>query len=273
MMRKYEKFLDEISEFSKIVKAKNSGQGVSVKVRKKRGVVITDAILTEDNILHRRAGKYCTINIENFSKSNYNNIIKILSGLVRKELVVAKKVLVVGMGNKGIISDALGPMVVDKIDNLKISESGKMKLIKIAPGVEANSGMDSFDFVKAIADKFKPDIIIAVDSLCSKDHKKLGLSFQFSDAGIVPGSASGNNNCTLVKEVFKVPVLAVGVPLVVYLGSVVIETLKNIKPLNHNDLKVLNEITNDSIYSPKDIDILVNICSKIIARAIEESII
>lgn len=272
-MRKYEKFLDESELFAKALEVKNNSSEVCIKRKKNGGVEVTHAKLGENNPLMRRAGDYYTLNVQDFSRDNYKKIVKILSGLVKKETQKAKRVLVVGMGNRYITSDALGPATIEKIDALKISSGGKVKLVKLSPGVEASSGMESYDFVKAISKEFKPDIIIAVDSLCSKEHKRLGLSFQFSSAGIVPGSASGNNNCTLTKEALGVPVLAVGVPLVVYLGSVVVSALKNIKPLNHNDLKVLNEITSDAIYSPKDIDILVEICSKIISNAIEEALI
>lgn len=271
-MRSYGNFLDTQELFAKEVTKLKKVKGVDISRKIIKGVEVVRAIINNDNDLMRSEGEYLTINIKNFYDNYYINVIKILSKHVKQELKGAKKLLVVGMGNEFVISDALGPKVVEKLDVIKFATLRK-SVAKLAPGVGGNSGLESFDVVLAITRQYKPDVVIVVDSLCASNYNRIGKSFQITNAGIVPGSASGETKCKLNKDSLGTKVVAIGVPLVVYLQSVVTNVIKKIKPLNHNDLKVLNELLESSMYSPKDIDVLVEICSKIIAKAIEDAII
>mgnify|MGYP003307064190 CR=1 FL=1 len=59
-------------------------------------------------------------------------------------------------------------------------------------GVLGTTGIETIEVVKGIVDNLKPKLIIAVDSLCSKNINRIGKSIQISDTGIVPGGGVGN---------------------------------------------------------------------------------
>lgn len=62
----------------------------------------------------------------------------------------------------------------------------------IAPGVLGVTGVETMDIVFGVANKVKPDLIIAVDALASRRAARISTTIQLSDSGIsrVPGSAT-----------------------------------------------------------------------------------
>jgi spore protease len=139
----------------------------------------------------------------------------------KKEELKSLSVLVVGLGNKDVTPDALGPYVVA---NLEVTRHifmlkhnyGKSKGISaMIPGVMAQSGMESAEMVEGIVAKIKPDVVIAIDALAAGSSKRLNSTIQLADTGINPGSGIGNRRKGLNKETIGVPVNAVGVPTVV----------------------------------------------------------
>jgi spore protease len=147
-------------------------------------------------------------------------------------------VLIVGLGNREVTADALGPQVVDKLYITRhiINEYGSVaygknamhKVSSIIPGVMAKTGMESEEIVKGIVKETKPDVIIAVDALASRSTKRLNRTIQITDTGIHPGSGVGNNRNALTKENIGVPVIAIGVPTVVAAATIVIDAIEKI---------------------------------------------
>ena len=130
--------------------------------------------------------------------------------------------LVVGLGNRGITPDAIGPETVDRImvtrhlkQRLPDDFAAFQPVSAVCSGVLGTTGIESSALVHAIVEKVHPSLVIAVDALASRAPDRLCRSVQIADTGIVPGSGVGNARSALTKDVLGVPVVAVGVPTVV----------------------------------------------------------
>jgi len=255
---------------------RHKNEGVFSKQVKLKNIQGTIVKLQNENYLNRPMGTYYTYEVadlNNKSKSLLERqLSKAISELLPKNY---ESILILGMGNEGITSDALGTKTLDHIDVLNIMDKSNKKLAKFKPSVFSVSGIESYDIIKGVISKSSPDVIIVVDSLCTRDIERIGKSFQITNAGIVPGSAVGSNVCNLSKETLGVNVISIGVPVVVYLHSVIQEIIENVKPLNQTDLGVLSQNLDkiDGIFSPKDIDFIIDFSSQIISQAIIGAII
>lgn len=154
------------------------------------------------------------------------------------EVEEEKAVLIVGLGNRDVTADALGPEVVDNllITRHIVKEYGKaaynrekVNLISsIVPGVMAKTGMETAEIIKGIVEQTGPDVIIVIDALAARSTKRLNRTIQITDTGIHPGSGVGNHRNALTKESLGVPVIAIGVPTVVDAATIVNDALEKI---------------------------------------------
>lgn len=147
-------------------------------------------------------------------------------------------VLVVGLGNREVTADALGPRV---LDNLMITRHimrtyGKAayendttnEISSIEPGVMAKTGMETAEIVKGVVDETKPDVLIVVDALAARSTRRLNRTIQITNTGIQPGSGVGNHRNALTEESLGLPVIAIGVPTVVDAATIVGDALEKI---------------------------------------------
>lgn len=139
------------------------------------------------------------------------------------------KVLIIGLGNWNVTPDALGPMVVE---NVMVTRHyfelmpdqvspGYRQVSAIAPGVLGTTGIETSEIVQGIVEKSQPDLVIAVDALASKALERVNTTIQIADTGIHPGSGVGNKRKGLTQDFLGVPVIAIGVPTVVYASTIV----------------------------------------------------
>lgn len=149
-------------------------------------------------------------------------------------------ILVVGLGNRDVTPDALGPSVAGNMD---ISIGIK----SIAPGVMAQTGMETAQIVKGIVAEEKPDVLIAIDALAARSTKRLNTTIQLTNTGIQPGSGVGNHRNAITKENIGVPVIALGVPTVIDAPAIVNDTLDSLLSVL-NAQSVVREFTHDEKY-------------------------
>ena len=213
------------------------------------------------------------------------------------------KVLIAGLGNWNVTPDALGPMVVE---NIMVTRHyfelmpndvspGYRSVSAVAPGVMGVTGIESSDIVAGIAEKSKPDLIIAIDALASKSLDRVNTTIQIADTGIHPGSGIGNKRKGITKETLGVPVIAIGVPTVVYASTIVNSTIellaKNFeKQTEHTNAilgmlpqmteadrlgmvrEVLNPLGHDLLVTPKEIDQFIEDIGNIIATGLNAAL-
>lgn len=135
-------------------------------------------------------------------------------------------VLAVGLGNRSVTSDSLGPRVVDELWITRHLETASPKISGIVPGVMAQTGMESAQIAHAIVMETEPKLVIAIDALAARSASRLGTTIQLTDTGIHPGSGVGNHRHSLTRESLGVPVIAIGVPTVVGAAAMIYDTVQ-----------------------------------------------
>lgn len=149
-----------------------------------------------------------------------------------------QNILVVGLGNREVTADALGPQTVDNLYITRhiVREYGKVAyscnrmplLSALEPGVMAKTGMETAEIVKGVVSETKPDILIVVDALAARSTKRLNRTIQITNTGIQPGSGVGNHRNALTKESLGVPVIAIGIPTVVDSATIVMDAMEKL---------------------------------------------
>ena len=147
-------------------------------------------------------------------------------------------VLVVGLGNRKVTPDALGPYVTDNLNITRhiVREYGKYAMGEedstlvsaIVPGVMGQTGMETVEIIRGVVKETKPDVIFAIDALAARSARRLNCTIQIADTGINPGSGVGNHRNAITKETVGVPVVAIGVPTVVDAATIVNDTMENL---------------------------------------------
>ena len=232
-----------------------------------REMRITRVVIETENgarTMGKPAGTYLTLETPNLALPDDDTHMEIASELCRHIRKLIDKniekggekkegqqagdlsVLVVGLGNREVTPDALGPYVADHlaVNRHIIKEYGKYAMgmeranmiSAIVPGVMGQTGMESSEIVRGIVAETHPDIVIAVDALAARNSRRLNRTVQIADTGIHPGSGVGNHRIGMTKESLGVPVIGIGVPTVVDAATIVNDTMENfIRALESSD--------------------------------------
>lgn len=208
-----------------------------------------------------------------FCDSNQkNNLKKEISSSLKKffekySLNERSKIMVVGLGNEKVTADSLGCRVIDKLTvtgHLYDDEGVRNKfgnLCAIKCGVPGTTGIESFCIIKSVVSSIKPDIIVAVDTLSCGKTERLGRTVQLTDNGIEPGGGVNNPKRKLSSSSLKTPVVALGVPFVIYVSNI----------LSEYGVKAKSELS-ALVVTAKEIDFLIEDYSYVIASAIDETV-
>lgn len=195
-------------------------------------------------------GIYITIEAPNMSSPDegYHREISIeFAKHLRKMLGKERdSILVVGLGNREVTPDALGPNVVNNLHITRhmIKEYGRLpsdvektgEISAIVPGVMGQTGMETLEIIKGVVQETHPKVVIAVDALAARSTRRLNRTIQITDTGITPGSGVGNHRNAINEETVGVPVIAVGVPTVVDAATIVNDTMEElIEQMDHSE--------------------------------------
>ncbi|MFI3171662.1 MAG: GPR endopeptidase [Eubacteriales bacterium] len=206
--------------------------------------ITTVKILTEKGakVMGKAVGTYITIEAPNMSDPDEEYHREISEVIARElESLLPKKeelsILVVGLGNRLVTPDALGPNVVDNLCVTRhiVKEYGKYAMGKdkvhlvsaIVPGVMAQTGMETVEIINGIVRETEPDCVLVVDALAARSTKRLSRTIQIADTGIHPGSGVGNHRRGINQETVGIPVIGIGVPTVVDAATIVNDTMEN----------------------------------------------
>lgn len=237
------------------VEAKESFEEDNVEIR---GVIIDENYIEDKDIKITRViietkngakamgkpmGTYITLEAPNMvvpDEDYHREISKELAEQI-KSLIPQKdevSILIVGLGNREVTPDSLGPNVVENllITRHVVKEYGKAAFNKskvnlisgIVPGVMAQTGMETLEIIKGVVNETNPDYVIAIDALAARSTKRLNRTIQITDTGINPGSGVGNHRNGLNMESLNVPVIAIGIPTVVDAATIVNDTMENL---------------------------------------------
>lgn len=295
--------------YRKANKIENEIDGISCEEENIDDIRVTRvAILDETGAeaLKKPIGNYITIDVKkinNISTEKEDKIVEVVSkelaNIVDKHIAKNEEIMIVGLGNLHSTPDSLGSRVVNEIEitrHIKIYlpqyiDQNARSISAISPGVLGTTGIESAEIIKGIVDKVKPKMIIAIDSLCSKNVERVNKSIQISDTGIVPGGGVGNARDELSENTLGIPVIAIGVPTLVEMASITnecldlfIEDLQK-KAESNDELNKLKDEDNyekikaalipqdfNFIVTPKEIDELIECMKDILSRCINESL-
>ena len=123
-------------------------------------------------------------------------------------------------------ADSLGPKVVNNLcitRHLEREGIGEYQyeLSAIAPGVMAQTGIETSEILESLAAKIRPDVLIAIDALAARSSSRLNKTIQISDTGISPGSGVGNHRSEITEHTIGVPVFAIEVPTVISVPAII----------------------------------------------------
>jgi spore protease len=204
-----------------------------------------------------------------------------LAGDLKKE-----EVLVVGLGNREVTPDALGPQVVNNLFVTRhlireygndFKEKNRLGSVSaISPGVMAQTGMETSEIIKGIIKETHPKLVIVIDALASRSISRLNTTIQLTDTGISPGSGVGNNRKALNEGSLGTKVIALGVPTVVDAVTIVSDTLTQYMETNGFEEGEIDQFVSeiraqrmDNMFvTPKNIDEAVKQISYTVSEAL-----
>ena len=268
--------------------------GVEADVKKDSGITITKITITNENgekALGKPKGTYVTIEAPDikYSTEMYEKTCYLLANEIKNMTTIKRytKTLLVGLGNKSITPDALGPDVVSKLmvtnhmkERIKDFFSDDITSVcAIAPGVLGTTGMETAEIIKGVIGQVHPDLCICVDALASRSLDRISTTFQLADTGINPGAGVDNNRSGLNEKTLGIKVIAIGVPTVVdalTIASDVIDSAFNNTnsdiPSDYKKNELIKNALSQNIkklmVTPKDIDSVIDKASKTVANGI-----
>ena len=275
-------------EAKEAIKGEKEIKGVALKREEKDGVTVATLEIRTDEgskTMGKEKGTYITVELE---EENEEAVIRELVQQMR-QLSGGKndRCFILGLGNREITPDALGPLTIDKVLVTRhlIREFGSEMKKKyhfseaqaLAPGVMAQTGMEMQEIVKGV-DKTTPDIVFVVDALAARSMHRLGRTIQLTDTGISPGAGVGNNRKELNRRTLGVDVIAIGVPTVVDAETIVEDYME--AGLEKSDLTaqekkqfmqhIKNEKMKGMFMTGQDVDQKVRRMSRVLSDALNQ---
>lgn len=213
---------------------------IESKVFEKGDIKVTNIQVpnTLEKKIGKKAGHYTTIEFKDITdQDNYQKTLEVvvqeLDKIVKKLNVKEDDlIMIIGLGNEHSTPDALGPstihhvLVTNHLALLGEISNGFRPVIAFAPGVMAQTGIETSDFIQILVTKERPSLVIVIDALASQSIERVNRTIQMTDTGISPGSGVGNNRKEISREIIGVPVLAIGVPTVVDAATIVSDTIE-----------------------------------------------
>ena len=218
--------------------------GVRYSVRREGDYEVTISVVEVLNEEGEKAmgkpkGRYVTLECPELKENileAHQEVMEILTRELRRMIPLKDdtKTLVIGLGNRQVTADALGPLAVSGLlvtRHLYAVAPHELKdrirpVSAIAPGVMGQTGVETGELVAGLTDKVKPDVVIAIDALASRRTSRVNTTIQIADTGINPGAGVGNFRQELSSKTLGVPVISIGVPTVVDAATIVSDTIE-----------------------------------------------
>ncbi|WP_281888318.1 GPR endopeptidase [Paenibacillus sp. YYML68] len=288
--------------------------GVHTSTKNEEGIRVSLVDITSEEgsrAIGKLPGHYITIEVPELRKKDSELQDRVATLFAREFEQFLRKlnigpnasVLVIGLGNWNVTPDALGPIAVENIMVTRhyfelMPEQvspGYRRVSAVAPGVLGITGIETSDIVQGIVERSKPDLVIAIDALASRSLERVNTTIQIADTGIHPGSGIGNKRKGLTQQTLGVPVIAIGVPTVVYASTIVnnafdmmhahfarqtsntghilglMDTMQEQERLSLVR-EVLNPLGHDLLVTPKEIDQFIEDIANIIANGLNAAL-
>ncbi len=243
----------------------------------------------QEQIIRRPSGTYVTLecgSLHRLEKEKRRMLSRIVAGelaglcekLTGKRAGAGVSVLAVGLGNRELTADAVGPLTaagisatrhLQQTEEALFSELECASLSVLAPGVVGQTGMESAEMIGAVVADVRPDLVLVTDALAARDVSHLATTVQLSTGGIAPGSGVGNHRAAINRETIGVPVIVMGVPTVVSSSALVYDALERAGIEEHSpEICEVLETGRDFLVSPKESDLICRRAAEILSDAV-----
>ena len=260
-VEEYYKEEEDIRVTKVVIDTKNAAKAMG----KPMGVYVTmeaPAMVEPDDDYHREISEVLAEELR-----------QMLPGMDREQ-----SILIVGLGNREVTADALGPQVVDNLFITRhiVREYGKaaydcdrMNLVSaLEPGVMAKTGMETAEIVSGVVKETKPDLLIVIDALAARSTRRLNRTIQITNTGI--------HRNALTEESLGIPVVAIGIPTVVDAATIVGDALEKLlsEEKEFDSMKYLGQHRNvfselNNMYmTGKDVDAVIKRVSYTVSEGI-----
>lgn len=261
-------------------------EGVEMEQKKEGKAIVTRVrVNTEQGarVIGKPIGTYITIEQSGLSQEKGTALSRCIGAQLAQLLGEARQggALVVGLGNRELTPDSLGPRVTQQVlvtrhlfTQLPELVDGRVQPVSVlAPGVMGSTGMETGEVVQAVVQRVKPGCVVVVDALAARSTGRILNTVQLTDAGVAPGSGVGNHRDALTKESLGVPVVAVGVPMVVHASTILRDALEHIAGESGAELNVdtlLRDMDGENlVVTPVMIDEAVRSVAALLAEGID----
>ena len=219
--------------------------GVRAEEEDRNGFAVTTVTVSSPEAaqtLGKPQGTYITLELDGLLRREENafqRAVQAVADALRPLLPPEGPALVMGLGNRAVTPDLIGPLCVDHllvtrhlVEQVPEHFGDLRPVAAAAPGVLASTGMESSLIAQALSRRLKPACVIAVDALASRSLDRLCRTVQLSNTGVAPGSGVGNHREALDRESLGAPVFTVGAPTVVDGATLALDLLERAgKPL------------------------------------------
>ena len=240
-------------------------KGINQKEIIEDGIKITEVNVNEEasKTINKKPGNYITIEFDDITDYDNGKIVEkkfsneLTKLLYKLNINNEASCLIIGLGNSKSTPDSLGPLVINNVlvtnHLFELGEvtDGYRRVSVLIPGVMGQTGLETSEVISSLVNKFKPDFLIAIDSLASQSIERVSKTIQMTDTGIHPGSGIGNSRKEISYETLKIPCIAIGVPTVVDAITIVSDTINYMyKHYTYSKLNFNNPRNKLMVYSP-----------------------
>lgn len=245
--------------------------------------------------LGKPCGNYLTLECEHL-RDRDPDVRLAMSALLSEEIArimpqedPKKPIMIIGLGNRSITPDSLGPLVIDKtlvtrhMTHTPFIPSGMRSVCAVAPGVLGITGIETLEMAESLVDRIRPGAVICIDSLAARDSRRIGSTIQLTNTGIQPGAGVRNRRKPLTQETLGIPVISLGMPTVIYAATLARDAFAwlaqqqgddspNESALADMENALLNADIGEMIVTPREIDSLIQDAAGIIASAVNRAL-
>ena len=254
--------------------------GVKARNAKREGWPITRVEILDETgteALHKPVGTYITVDLTDFRERRedfFGRAVRALGAELKDLLPREGTALVVGLGNRAMTPDTIGPAALDHLlvtrhllRAMPKQFSGLRPVAGLATGVLGTTGVESAELVRGAAVQVRPDFVVAIDALAARRMARVCATVQVSDTGIAPGSGVGNCRAALDRDTLGVPVFAIGVPTVVDGATLAADLLEEagVRDLDPASIRGRGQ---PFMVTPQDIDQRARDLSKVVGYAL-----
>ncbi len=265
------------------------GDGVAVQTQKDGPAEITWVRIDTDDAakrLGKAVGTYWTMThpeLPQLNPAERIEVAKKIAQTLRMMIPPKGDILVLGLGNRRMTADALGDRVISGIlvtrHLREFSHQDLRGVCAMSPGVLGITGVETAELAMGLVEKLKPAAVLVVDALAAMETSHIGTTIQLTDTGIHPGSGVGNHRMGITQDVLHVPVIAMGIPMVVYASTIVRDALKSIisaekeaEDAHEMAEQLVPRTQNDLVVTPRNIDEMVAGLADMLALAINSAL-